>query len=71
MRDNIFTGELYEGELLEKISELDASFLANYAEDLKSILKNSVEKSTLHIWSYNEEKEEFKEIVKSILVKLT
>ena len=57
--------------MLEKISELDASFLANYAEDLKSILKNSVEKSTLHIWSYNEEKEEFKEIVKSILVKLT
>ncbi len=71
LRKNIFAGELYDGELLEKISELDATFLTSYADDLKSILKNSVEKCTLHTWSYDGEEEEFKEIIKSIQVKLT
>lgn len=43
LRQNIFAGELYDGELLEKISELDVTFLTTYADDLKSILKNDVE----------------------------
>ena len=71
LRKNIFVGELYDGELLQKISELDTIFLASYASDLKSILKDYIEKCKLHTWAYEGEEEEFKEIVKSILVKLT
>lgn len=76
LRKNIFVGELYDGELydgelLQKISELDTIFLASYASDLKSILKDYIEKCKLHTWAYEGEEEEFKDIVKSILVKLT
>ena len=71
LRKNIFVGELYDGELLQKISELDTIFLASYASDLKSILKDYIEKCKLHTWAYEGEEEEFKDIVKSILDKLT
>ena len=67
----LYDGELYDGELLQKISELDTIFLASYASDLKSILKDYIEKCKLHTWAYEGEEEEFKDIVKSILVKLT
>lgn len=70
LRENIFVGELYDGELLKKLSEFDAMFLASYASDLKSILKDSVEKCKLHTWGYDEEEEEFKEVVNLILTKL-
>ncbi len=63
-------GELYDGELLEKISELDTTFLSSYVSDLKKILENALKKNTLHTWSYDEEEEEFKEIVELILAKI-
>lgn len=70
LKKDIFAGELWDGELLEKISEFDVAFLNNYADDLKSILKDSAEKCALHTWLYNGEEEDFKKIVESILAKL-
>ena len=35
LKEDVFVGELYEGELLEKVSEMDSSFLISYADDLK------------------------------------
>ncbi len=32
LKENVFVGELYDGEIFEKISELDSSFLVFYAE---------------------------------------
>lgn len=71
LQDDVFIGESYDGEMLEKISEMDSSFLMSYTEDLKSITKNALEKSVIHEWSYDGEKDEFKETVNAIAKKLT
>ena len=71
LQDDVFIGELYEGEMLKKISEMDSSFLMSYTEDLKSITKNALEKSVIHEWLYDGEKDEFIEIVNVIAKKST
>ena len=70
LQENVFVGEAYDGEIFEKISELDSSFLIFYADDLKDIIKSALEKSVIHKWSYDGEEEEFKEIVNIIEKKL-
>ena len=71
LQDDVFIGELYEGEMLKKISEMDSSFLMSYTEDLKSITKKALEKSVIHEWLYDGEKDEFIEIVNVIAKKST
>lgn len=71
LQDNVFIGETYDGELLEKISEMDSSFLIAYTDDLKKILKNALEQNEIYEWSYDGEKDEFKEIVNVMEKKLT
>lgn len=70
LKNNIFIGELYDGELLEKISESDIPLLVPYSNDLKIILKNAIEKGMLHEWSYDGEEKEFKKLVETVLVKI-
>lgn len=71
LKENVFVGELYDGEIFEKISELDSSFLVFYADDLKNIIKSALEKSVIHNWSYDGEEDEFKDIVNVMARKLT
>lgn len=70
LQEDAFVGELYEGELFEKISEMDSSFLIFYADDLESIIRNAVAKSELHNWWYDGEKEEFKDLIDSLSQKV-
>ena len=56
--------------MLEKISEMDSSLLISYADDLKNIVQNALDKSVTHEWSYNGAEDEFKKIVNSITKKL-
>ena len=69
LREDVFIGEMYDGELLEKISELDSSFLMSYADALHNIIKNALDKGLIHEWSYDGEEEEFKKIVSVIAKK--
>lgn len=71
LQEDVFTGETYDGEMLEKISEMDSSFLMSYADDLLNIIKNALDKSAMHEWSYDGEEDEFKNIVSIIAKKLT
>lgn len=71
LQEDVFTGETYDGEILEKISEMDSSFLMSYAEELHNIIKNALDKSAMHEWSYDGEEDEFKNIVSIITKKLT
>lgn len=71
LQEDAFTGEIYDGEMLEKISEMDSSFLMSYADDLHNIIKNALDKSAMHEWSYDGEEDEFKNIVSIITKKLT
>ena len=70
LREDVFVGESYEGELFEKISEMDNSFLVFYADDLKNIIKNALVKSEIHDWTYDGEEEEFKDIIDSLSAKV-
>ena len=71
LREDVFVGELYEGDLLEKVSEMDSSFLISYADDLKNIINNALVKSETHDWSYDGEEEEFKDMIDTLSTKLT
>ena len=70
LQDSVFAGEIYEGELLEKIAEMDTSFLNPYADKLKVILKDASDISEMHEWSYDGEREEFSKIINSITLKI-
>lgn len=70
LEDNVFAGETYDGELLEKISEMNTSFLSSYSDKLQTILKNALDISKMHKWSYDGEREEFKIMVDSALKKI-
>lgn len=70
LREDVFVGESYEGELFEKISEMDNSFLMSYADDLKNIIKNALVKSEIRDWTYDGEEEEFKDMIDSLSKKV-
>lgn len=61
LKDDVFAGESYAGEVLEKIAELDGSFLISYADDLQNIIKTVMEKCALHEWAYDGEEDELKQ----------
>ena len=67
LQDNAFAGETYDGELLERISEMDTSFLMLYSDQLKYILKEASDKNETHEWIYEGEREEFRDIVNVFL----
>lgn len=70
LREDIFVGESYEGELFQKISEMDNSFLISYADDLKIIIKNALVKSEIRDWTYDGEEEEFKDMIDTLSTKV-
>ena len=70
LKEDVFVGELYEGELLEKVSEMDSSFLISYADDLKNIIKNALVKSETRDWIYAGEEEEFKDMIDTLSKKI-
>ena len=45
---------------------MDSEFLKSYADDLHNIIKNALDESVMHEWSYDGEDDEFKNIVSVI-----
>ncbi|MDO5539038.1 MAG: contact-dependent growth inhibition system immunity protein [Eubacteriales bacterium] len=70
LRDDIFAGELWEGEMLEQISKMDSSFLKEYKKDLKLIIEDALIKSSVHEWTYDGEEKEFRKVMDDILIKI-
>ena len=70
LQEDVFAGESYEGELLEKVSEMDSSFLISYADDLKNIINNALVKSETRDWTYDVEEEEFKDKIDALSTKV-
>ena len=70
LQEDVFSGESYEGELLEKVSEMDSSFLISYADDLKNIINNALVKSETRDWTYDGEEEEFKDMIDALSTKV-
>ena len=70
LQEDVFVGESYEGELFEKVSEMDSSFLISYADDLKNIINNALVKSKTRDWTYDGEEEEFKDMLNTLSKKV-
>lgn len=66
-----FVGDMYEGEILEKISKLNTNDLMPYIDELKIILKKALEESQHHEWLLEEDKDEFGDLIKSLISKLS
>lgn len=70
LKANLFAGELYEGEILEKLSDLDIASLAPYCSELKNILSYALDESKKHEWLCQEDQDDFEKIVEDFRVKL-
>lgn len=70
LKKNPFVGDMYEGEVLEKLSKLDISYLITYIDEIDNILKKALDESKTHEWLCEEEKDEFKELIKNFSKKL-
>lgn len=64
LKEDPFIGEVYDGELLEKLSGMDIDTLMNYINDIKDILSDASEKNDSYEWIDSMERIEFKEVIK-------
>ena len=70
LQKDLFEGEVYEGELLEKLSEVEGTLLKSFADELRVIVNNASAEEVTHEWSYDGEEDEFREIVDRITNKI-
>lgn len=63
LKENPFAGDMYAGELLEKLSETDTDSLTAYIGDIKIILSLAKEKNSEYEWLSDEERTEFAELI--------
>lgn len=70
LQDDVLIGETYDGELLERVSEINQSFLSSYSDNLGSVLKEALDIGEMYEWSYDGEREEFNRMVNSLLKKI-
>lgn len=70
LKENPFIGEMYDGELLEKIFGINVDVLTNYTEEIKNILSNAIEKNNEYPWLEDEERIEFADKIKEFKNKI-
>lgn len=63
LKENPFVGDMYEGELLEKLSSINIDSLTGYIGEIKDILFNALIKNQDYEWLDDEERKEFAEII--------
>lgn len=63
LRDNPFEGEKYEGELLEKVSNIEKYLIMDYLDDLRTILLQAQKENKVYKWLIEKEREEFQELI--------
>ena len=71
LKNNPLVGEMYEGELLEKVLKEEIETITQkYNEDIKMILKKAKEKAENYEWITNDEKNDFLNLIKYYKLKL-
>ena len=71
LKNNPLVGEMYEGELLEKVLKEEIETITKkYNEDIKMILKKAKEKAENYEWITNDEKNDFLNLIKYYKLKL-
>lgn len=71
LNNNPFEGEMYEGELLEKVSNLEILQVKHYIDDIKNILAQAQKDNETYAWLIEEERMKFQELTKDFSKKIT
>lgn len=70
LKEDPFIGDMYDGELLEKLSSINRDILMKYTNEIKDILSNALEKNDDYEWLDATERIEFAEKIKQFRDKL-
>lgn len=70
LKENPFVGDMYEGELLEKLSGINIDSLKDYIDEIKDILSKALICNENYEWLDDEERKEFAEVISSFLNKI-
>lgn len=68
---NPFAGEMYEGELLEKMSKLEGSILIQYRQELREVLEGALINNKTYEWMDEEERIDFEKVIVNFFKKIT
>lgn len=63
LKENPFVGDMYEGELLETLLNMNIDSLTDYIDEIKGILSEALIKNQDYKWLVDEERKEFAEII--------
>lgn len=67
---DVFAGEVYDGQVLETLLRVEVAVLMSYADILQRIVAEAQARSEEHEWSYEGEKEEFLEVLAQLRNKI-
>lgn len=70
LKENPFVGDMYEGELLEKLAKMNIDSLKDYIDEIKSILSEALIKNQDYKWLDDDERQEFTEIIMKLSDKI-
>ena len=71
LKENPFAGEMYEGELLEKMSKLERSAFKQYTQEIREVLRVALINNKTYEWMDEEERKDFEEVIGDFLNKVT
>ncbi|MDD3393473.1 MAG: contact-dependent growth inhibition system immunity protein [Anaerotignum sp.] len=71
LKINPFVGEMYEGELLEKVSKLEKSVLIQYIQELRKVLESAFINNKTYEWMDEDERIDFEKVIDIFLKKIT
>lgn len=71
LKDNPFVGDMYDGELLEKIAGFEKEILLQYVHEIEDILKVALVKNKTYEWIDEEEQRDFEKVIEKISHKIS
>ena len=70
LKEDIFTGEMYEGQLMANLCNAKEKYLCKRYDDIRPILADAELKALSHQWSNAEDKTEFLRTVEDFIKKI-
>ena len=66
LKEDPFSGDMFTGQLLENLLELDSKYYLDYKADLKLVIKEAERSANDYPWGYPKEKDEYLELIKTL-----
>ena len=70
LKDDIFTGEMYEGQLMANLCNAKEKYLCKRYDDIRPLLKDAELKALSNNWSVEKDKAEFLKVVEDFIEKI-